>query len=103
VTIADAQVVASHPALATRALSVPSKRKRAWRGGLQRSEFVWAVAFIIPYAAVFLAFVAYPVVYGVWLGHDPALYAELLSEPIYLLIPLEIAHDSEMKSPTIPI
>jgi multiple sugar transport system permease protein len=32
---------------------------------------------------VFLAFVAYPVVYGLWLGHEPALYAELLSDPIY--------------------
>ena len=79
----DAQVVGGHPAFPTRAIAFPSKRKRAWRGGLQRSEFVWAVAFIIPYAAVFLAFVVYPVVYGLWLGHDPALYAELLSEPIY--------------------
>src|SRR6266481_3247161 len=56
---------------------------RYWRGGLQGSEFTWAIAFVIPYAAVFLAFVAYPVAYGLWLGSDPALYAELMSEPIY--------------------
>ena len=81
--MADAQLIGGQPGFPSRPLSVPSKHKRAWLGGLQRSEFVWAVAFIIPYAAVFLAFVAYPVVYGLWLGHDPALYAELLSEPIY--------------------
>ena len=59
------------------------QRRRAWRGGLQGSEFTWAVAFLIPYAALFLAFVVYPVAYGLWLGHKPALYAELVSEPIY--------------------
>src|SRR5258708_20967620 len=79
--MADAQLMGGHPGLPTCALSVPSKRKRAWRGGLQRSEFVWAAAFIILYAAVFLAFVAYPVVYGLWLGPGPALYAQLFSEP----------------------
>ena len=80
--MADAQLIEG-AGFASRPLPVPSKRKRAWLGGLQRSEFVWATAFIIPYVAVFLAFVAYPVVYGLWLGHDPALYAELWSEPIY--------------------
>jgi len=61
-----------------------SLRRRSWRGGLQGSEFTWAVAFVVPYAAVFVAFVAYPVVYGLWMGHDPALYDELFSDPIYL-------------------
>jgi multiple sugar transport system permease protein len=59
------------------------RRRHAWRGGLQGSEYAWAVAFVIPYIAVFVAFVAYPVVYGLWLGHDPALYAELFADPIY--------------------
>jgi multiple sugar transport system permease protein len=71
---------------AARALPAPSlarARRRLWQGRLQGSEFAWAVAFVIPYIAVFLAFVAYPVVYGVWLGHDPALYAELFADPIY--------------------
>ena len=60
-----------------------AKRRSAWRLGLQGSEFTWAIAFIIPYAGLFLAFVAYPVLYGLWLGRDPALYFELMSEPIY--------------------
>jgi multiple sugar transport system permease protein len=56
---------------------------RYWRGGLQGSEFAWAVAFIVPYIAVFIAFVCYPVFYGLWMGSEPHLYGELLSDPIY--------------------
>ena len=36
-----------------------------------------------PISRVFLAFVAYPVVYGLWMGNDPSLYAELFDDPIY--------------------
>ena len=54
-----------------------------WRLGLQGSEFTWAIAFVIPYVALFFACVAYPVLYGLWLGREPALYFELMSEPIY--------------------
>jgi len=56
---------------------------RRWRGELQGSEYAWALAFCVPYIAVFLAFVVYPVLYGLWLGHKPSLYIELLSDPIY--------------------
>jgi multiple sugar transport system permease protein len=56
---------------------------RYWRGGLRGSEFAWAIAFIIPYIAVFLAFVIYPVCYGVWMGSKPELYSEVFSDPIY--------------------
>src|SRR5271166_1402642 len=56
---------------------------RYWRGGLRGSEFTWAIAFVVPYVAVFLAFVVYPVLYGLWMGSRPALYAELFSDPIY--------------------
>src|SRR3974390_1468073 len=56
---------------------------RYWRGGLRGSEFTWAVAFLVPYVAVFFAFVVYPVLYGLWMGSDPALYGVLLSDPIY--------------------
>jgi multiple sugar transport system permease protein len=68
-----------------RAPALPALRPRwrALRGGLQGSEYAWAVAFVLPYAGVFLAFVAYPVFYGLWLGHAPSLYAELLQDPIY--------------------
>src|SRR5207253_3200548 len=40
---------------------------RYWRGGLQGSEFTWAVAFVVPYIAVFLGFVIYPAFYGLWM------------------------------------
>jgi multiple sugar transport system permease protein len=56
---------------------------RSWRGELQGSEYAWAVAFCIPYIAVFLAFVVFPVGYGLWLGHQPSLYFELFNDPIY--------------------
>src|SRR5215472_5869430 len=56
---------------------------RTWRGSLQGSEFAWALAFCVPYVAVFVAFVAYPIVYGLWLGHKPSLYLELFDDPIF--------------------
>src|SRR5215468_6229222 len=56
---------------------------RYWRGGLRGSEFTWALAFLVPYIAVFLAFVVYPVFYGLWMGRAPALYAEIFSDVIY--------------------
>lgn len=50
---------------------------------LSASDTVWAIAFLLPYAAVFVAFVAYPVAYGLWLGSSPALYGLLLADPRY--------------------
>jgi multiple sugar transport system permease protein len=58
--------------------------RRAWHGGLRGSEFVWALAFALPYALVFVAFVIYPIGYGLWLGGKPALYEELATDPHYL-------------------
>ena len=31
----------------------------AWRGHLQISDLTWAIAFVVPYAAVFFAFAVY--------------------------------------------
>jgi multiple sugar transport system permease protein len=56
----------------------------AWGGALNGSDFAWAIAFIAPYAAVFFAFVVYPVGYALWMAGRPALYAELGSDPLYL-------------------
>ena len=81
--MADAQALRTAEAVPLQAVSPARPRRQVRRRGLQGSEFTWAVAFVIPYVGVFLAFVAYPVVYGLWLGSDPALYAELMSEPIY--------------------
>ena len=81
--MADAQVLRTAEAVPLQAVSPARPRRQVRRLGLQGSEFTWGVAFVIPYVGVFLAFVAYPVAYGLWLGSDPALYAELMSEPIY--------------------
>ena len=58
-------------------------RWRYWRGELKGSEYRWALAFIVPYVAVFLVFVAYPVVYGLWMGSEASLYRELFADPVY--------------------
>jgi multiple sugar transport system permease protein len=47
-------------------------------------EAVWGAAMVVPYIVMFLAFVVWPVAYGVWLGADPAAYETLLADPIYL-------------------
>jgi multiple sugar transport system permease protein len=63
-----------------------SRRQSLWRslrGELKGSEYTWALAFCVPYIGVFLAFVVYPAVYGLWLGSEPSLYRELFSDPIY--------------------
>jgi multiple sugar transport system permease protein len=81
--MADVQALRTTEAFPFPPVSAAQPQRVAWRLGLQGSELTWAIAFLVPYAALFLAFVAYPVVYGLWLGRDPALYAELMSEPIY--------------------
>jgi multiple sugar transport system permease protein len=81
--MADVQALRTAEAFPLQEVSPARPRRQVRRLGLQGSEFTWAIAFVIPYIGVFLAFVAYPIVYGLWLGSDPALYAELMSEPIY--------------------
>jgi len=56
---------------------------RSLRGSLKGGEYTWALAFVVPYIAVFVAFVAYPVVYGLWMGSEVSLYRELFADPIY--------------------
>ena len=65
------------PALGQRSLA------RSLRGDLKGGEYTWALAFLVPYIAVFVAFVAYPVVYGLWMGSEASLYRELFADPIY--------------------
>ena len=54
------------------------------RGPLRRADVTWGIAFVAPYAAVFLAFVLYPFGYALWLAREPALYRELIDDPLYL-------------------
>lgn len=46
-------------------------------------EAVWAVILCVPYAAVFLLFVLYPVFYGLWMGSDLSSYTRLFNDPTY--------------------
>jgi multiple sugar transport system permease protein len=57
--------------------------RRVWHAVLQGSDYVWAIAFAVPYALVFFAFVLYPVCYGLWLGSQPELYSRLFDDPRY--------------------
>ena len=44
---------------------------------------VWGIVLLAPYILVFLAFVVYPVGYGLWLARHPASYVTLTNDPIF--------------------
>ena len=44
---------------------------------------VWGIVMLAPYLLVFLAFVVYPVGYGLWLARQPASYVALFNDPIF--------------------
>jgi multiple sugar transport system permease protein len=44
---------------------------------------VWGIVLLAPYILVFLAFVVYPVGYGLWLARQPASYVALYHDPIF--------------------
>src|SRR5579859_1414339 len=78
-----ADVIQTTQAFPAQTLTGLRTKSRFWRGHLQGSEYAWAIAFCVPYVLVFLAFVVYPVAFGIWMGSDPALYKTLFSDPIY--------------------
>jgi multiple sugar transport system permease protein len=63
--------------------STPVRPVRVRAGGVRGADRYWAMAFATPYVGVFLAFVIYPIGYGLWLGSDPASYTALFTDPIY--------------------
>jgi multiple sugar transport system permease protein len=65
-------------------LPATQRRRPTWRVRLQGSDTTWAIAFLVPYVAIFAAFVVYPIIFGLWMGSDPKLYGVLLSDPRYL-------------------
>src|SRR5487761_2037734 len=67
-----------------RPITVGESRRPPWRVRLQGSDTTWAIAFVVPYVAVFAAFVIYPIVFGLWMGSDPSLYGLLFSDPRYV-------------------
>src|SRR5205814_8874775 len=44
---------------------------------------VSGIVLLAPYVLVFLAFVVYPVGYGLWLARQPASYVALFHDPIF--------------------
>lgn len=54
----------------------PKQRMTSW-------EF-WGLVLIVPYIALFLLFVLYPVVYGFWLARHPQSYVDLVDDPIFV-------------------
>src|SRR5450432_3323552 len=44
---------------------------------------VWGIVLLAPYVLVFLAFVVYPVGYGLWLARHPESYVALYHDPIF--------------------
>src|ERR1700761_9633790 len=73
------QVLSAGPALPAKG----PQRAPGYRP-LHRSDFRWAIAFVAPYAAVFIAFVLYPFGYALWMAGKPSLFAELIADPLYL-------------------
>ncbi|MGH6942985.1 MAG: carbohydrate ABC transporter permease [Geminicoccaceae bacterium] len=45
---------------------------------------MWGALFCVPYIVIFVLFVIYPVLYGLWLGSSPSSYVKLFNDPIYL-------------------
>ena len=69
--------------LAAGPLAVNRPRRPFWRVHPHGSEFAWAIAFLVPYVAVLLAFAVYPIAYGFWMASNPSLYVELFSSDDY--------------------
>ena len=53
----------------------PRRKLSSWQ--------VWGLILIAPYVLVFIAFVLYPVSYGLWLARDPQSYVRLFDDPIF--------------------
>jgi multiple sugar transport system permease protein len=66
------------------ALAPARPTRHAWFSGIHGADYVWAIAFALPYIAVFFAFVVYPICYGLWLGGQSQLYSQLFDDPRYL-------------------
>lgn len=54
------------------------------RSGRLSAEATWGLIMLIPYIAIFLTFVLYPVGYGIWLGTEIKAYQRIFDDPIFL-------------------
>jgi multiple sugar transport system permease protein len=64
-------------------LPVDKRHLASPRQLLHGSDFAWSVAFAVPYAAVFCAFVVYPIADALWIAGRPSLYADLIADRLY--------------------
>jgi len=53
----------------------PRQRMTSWQA--------WGLILVAPYVLVFLVFVLYPVLYGLWLARNPASYVVLFNDPVF--------------------
>jgi multiple sugar transport system permease protein len=74
----------TQPVLAVGPVALNRPQRPLWLRHLRGSEFSWAIAFVVPYAAVFFAFVVYPIAYGLWMARSPSLYRDLIANPFYV-------------------
>jgi multiple sugar transport system permease protein len=72
--------------LAQRHAPVRRSGRPPWQRHLHASEIALAIAFLAPYLAVFIVFVAWPIGFGLWLGSDTASYAALFDNPRYPMV-----------------
>jgi multiple sugar transport system permease protein len=76
-------VSSSQQVLAAGPSTINRPRRRSWHPHLPGVELTWAIAFIVPYAAVLVAFAIYPLVYGLWMASSPSLYRTLFASDEY--------------------
>jgi multiple sugar transport system permease protein len=60
----------------------PAPRRQPGEPWLSPAQ-AWGLILLTPYFLVFLAFVIYPIGYGLWLARHPASYVKLFDDPIF--------------------
>jgi len=65
-------------------VSFKGRGDRTGTANLRGADLRWAIAFVLPYAAVFFVFVVYPFGYALWTASKPSLYADLIADRLYL-------------------
>jgi multiple sugar transport system permease protein len=60
----------------------PAAPRSAARRRMSTWQF-WGMVLIAPYVVVFLVFVLYPVLYGLWIARHPESYVKLFDDPVF--------------------
>jgi multiple sugar transport system permease protein len=60
----------------------PAAPRSAARRRMSPWQF-WGMVLIAPYVVVFLVFVLYPVLYGLWIARHPESYVKLFDDPVF--------------------